>query len=97
MLTKTRLEVELKKYWYYEINGLDFTGFFHLTAAEARRGMHPAGGPFDTFAAAKKDAIEYFKCDLDQVKLALLDIRHTLKKDVISRPNDARQDKKKEE
>jgi hypothetical protein len=64
------------KWWYLASYGF-FGGFLY--------GGLPDGdnifGPFDSFGEAKKDALEYFKTDIDTARTAILEIRKCRKTD----------------
>ena len=75
--------ISTDKKWFYNTEGTEFSGFFFDYAGQliGLRSKYD-WGPFDTFTAAKKDAIEYFEADKLNIKISMMDIRESRAKNI---------------
>lgn len=70
------------KKWYYSAESHHFSGFLYAEKnADFDRALY-CFGPFDTFAEAKRDAIDYFMLDVNEARRCIQEIRAVKEKDV---------------
>lgn len=63
------------KGWYYYASVGSFGGFFWAEELPSHDEGLETWGPFETFGQAKRDAIAYFRTDVDAARLAIQEIR----------------------
>ncbi len=67
--------------WYYNFDGLEFTGFFYGVEGSAEfnewNGGYsmPIGGPFDTLCVAKADVFARLATDRGIIKTNMAEVR----------------------
>ncbi len=70
-----------QKGWYYRAMVADFGGIFYSDGSPDEDSNY--FGPFDTFGEAKRDAIRFFKADIDHARGQIEEIRSLKRKDCV--------------
>ena len=77
-MRRTKLKKEW--YWFGDLQGFEGIkvkpeGGFPFCPESGCEGHWGSHGPFSSFAEAKKDALDHFKCDLDLARRAIQDVK----------------------
>lgn len=78
-----------KKRWFFEFCGVVFHGFSWVWEGE-EPDCYPTGGPFDSFAEAKKEALKRCRVDLRMLNKSIVEIQGATARAVPRETNDDR-------
>lgn len=73
----------MKYHWFHNASG-DGCEFFS-TPINAQMPNEATYGPFESFAKAKKDAVEYYRADLNEARRRIAEVRSRRKWDAFSK------------